>query len=367
MIKEEFHGSDIGSVAKKYGLEESEIISFSSNVNPLGVSGYFKKEMAGQLDCIESYPERDYLSLRMALEGYTGVDHEFIIPGNGSTELISAFISSFDKCRALIVSPAYAEYERNLRLSGGKLHWFDLKEEDGFEFDLQGLLSSINKDTDIVIICNPVNPTSTALKASDMEKVAEKAAESNAFVLVDETYAEFCDMDIYSCQGLIDKYDNLFVIRSMSKFFSSPGLRLGYAMTSNKDLKEKILCRKEPWSVSSFAALAGQILLSDRGHIEISRDYIKKERERVCALLDEVAAYGLKYFRPCANFVLCELTDKGRSAGDLFDYCIRKKLMIRDCTGYGILDGRFFRFCFMDRESDDLLIDTLRSYLIGSD
>ncbi len=364
MIKEEFHGSDIEAVAEKYGIKTKDIVSFSSNVNPMGISDHFKREMSLSLDCIEHYPERDYLSLRKALASYTGVSFEHIIPGNGSTELIAAFISSFQNCNALIVSPAYAEYERNTKLAGGRIKWFYLLEEEQFEFNVKGLCDSIDEDTDIVIICNPVNPVSSAMAAKDMEKVLKKAKECHAYVLVDETYIEFCDMKRYSSEGLVEEYDCLFVIRSMSKFFSCPGLRLGYAMTSGKELIERIKAAKEPWSVSSFAEKAALILLSDREHIAGSKEYIDRERERVCKSLDEMIGYGLKYFSPRANFVLCKLTEDNKKAGELFDHCIRKNLMIRDCTGYGNLDGSFFRFCFMEKENDDRLLDAIRSYLV---
>ncbi len=363
MIQSEFHGSDIQAVAARYGIREGEIISFSSNVNPLGLSEGFKRSMGQLIDCITEYPERDYMTLRKALEKYTGVDHQYIIPGNGSTELISAFIKCFDHCRAVIVSPAYSEYERAVKLAQGTVSYLELEEKDGFEFDTERLEDCINDDIDILVICNPVNPTSTALSAADMEKVLKKAENSNTFVLVDETYVEFCDMKSYSSEELVERYKNLFVIRSMSKFFSCPGLRLGYALTKNTDLIERINSHRDPWSVSSFAEKSAILLLSDIDHIRGSKEYIEGERKRVCGLLDELSVFGLKYYSPRANFVLCRLEQNGKNATGLFEYCLGRKLMIRDCTGYGNLDGRYFRFCFMDKDSNNRLLETIRDYL----
>lgn len=362
-MKEGFHGSDIEAVAAEFGIGKNEIIPFSSNVNPLGLSESFRIKASAVLDCITGYPERDYATLRKALSDYTGVLPSHIIPGNGSTELINGFVRCFENCRALIVSPPYSEYVRSVRLAGGTVTFFELEEKDDFRFDVKRLEASISDDTDIVIICNPVNPTSTALLNTEIERILKRAAVCGAAVLVDETYVEFCDMDRISCESLIEKYDDLFVIRSMSKFFSCPGLRVGYAMTKNEGLIQKIEGIRDPWSVSSFSEKAAVILLSDTEHIRASRKYINDERKRVCALLDELEEYGLKYYSPCANFVLCRIGNEKKSAAGLFEFCIRRRLMIRDCTGYGSLDGRFFRFCFMDEKSDDLLICAIREYL----
>ncbi len=360
-----FHGSDIEAVAKRFGMKEDEIISFSSNVNPLGLSDRFRNEASKYINCITEYPERDYATLRTALSEYTGIPSSCIIPGNGSTELISAFIRCFEGGNALIVSPAYSEYERSVFSSGGRVSFFELLEEDDFELNTDRLLASIDEKTDIIVICNPVNPTSTAILRTDMERILQKAGECGAAVLVDETYVEFCDMEKYSAEGLLSSYRELFIIRSMSKFFSAPGLRLGYAMTENEEIRKKMEALRDPWSISSFSEKAAVLLLSDKDHIKASGEYIKKERSRVCSLLDELKGYGVKYYSPHANFVLCRIGDEKKNATALFEFCMRRGLMIRDCTGYGSLDGRFFRFCFMDEKSDDLLIGAIREYLAG--
>ncbi|MBO4374077.1 MAG: aminotransferase class I/II-fold pyridoxal phosphate-dependent enzyme [Lachnospiraceae bacterium] len=365
MMSNGFHGSDTQAVADRYGIREEDIIQFSANVNPLGLSERFRQSMAENIDCITEYPERDYRTLRNALSQYTGVIPSHIIPGNGSTEIISAFIRSFEHCNALIVSPAYAEYERNVKAAGGRASYFELDEKDNFNIDAGCLADAVDDNTDIVVICNPVNPTSTALAKDEMGIVLEKCDKCGAFVLVDETYVEFSDIGKYSCAGLVEEWENLFVIRSMSKFFSCPGLRLGYGMTENEDILKKIEEKKDPWSVSSFAEKAAVLLLSDAEHIRTSKTYIEEERARVCRLLDELKANGLKYYSPCANFVLCRIEDEKKNATGLFEQCIRKNMMIRDCTGYGSLDKRYFRFCFMDRENDDALLKEIKDYLTG--
>ncbi|MBO6111670.1 MAG: aminotransferase class I/II-fold pyridoxal phosphate-dependent enzyme [Lachnospiraceae bacterium] len=363
MLSGSFHGSDTELIAEKYGIKKDNIVSFASNVNPLGISEYVKRKIAGNPECIEHYPERDYLSLRKALSGYINADVKNIMVANGSSELIAAFIRHFDKPVSLIVSPAYSEYERNVKLAGGSVDYIRLKEEDDFNFNKEDIINSLNENTDLLIICNPVNPTSTALNAEDLKDILKKAEECGIYTLVDETYMEFADRDIYPAVSLTSEFKRLFIIRSMSKFFSAPGLRVGYAVCSDDELRNDILYGLTPWSVSSFAESAAIYLLSDKEHIAESESFIKSERARVCSLLDEIGAYGLKYYKPCANFILCCLTGDNKTSGELFEYCIKRGLLIRDCNGYGGLDNRFFRFCMQKSPLNDRLLSTIEEYL----
>ena len=135
-MKEAFHGSDIEKTAEKYGIDPSEILSFAANVSPLGVSSMYLEGIKEKLNCVERYPERDYVRLREALSSYCGAKSCNIVVGSGSSELISAVIKHRKRPEVLITAPAYAEYTRNVSIVGGKSRYYALKEEDDFEFDV---------------------------------------------------------------------------------------------------------------------------------------------------------------------------------------------------------------------------------------
>ena len=158
----EFHGSDLEKIAAYYHIPASEIpgiIKFGANVNPLGLSESVKNDLAGHLDIISSYPDRNYTSLKKTIGEYCHISPEHIVVGNGSTELISLLISQRQAKKALVVGPTYSEYERELALTGGTITEYNLKEDLNFQLDLEDFFASMADDVDLLILCNPNNPT----------------------------------------------------------------------------------------------------------------------------------------------------------------------------------------------------------------
>ncbi len=357
-MKEAFHGSDIEKIEERYGIPASEIVSFAANVSPMGLPDRYLSGIGQKLGCVERYPERDYKRLRMAVGEYCKADCSSIMVGSGSSELISAVIKHVREPYVLIVAPAYAEYERNVLIAGGRAAHYELKEENGFEFDTDALISSLSSDFDILMICNPVNPTGTAIKAAELEKVLRECEKLGVLCVVDETYVDFADEE-YDATSLIKSYHCLFIIRSMSKFFCAPGLRLGYALSSDEKLMRAIEENKDPWSVSSLSAEAAILMLSDREYISNAKNYMSAERDRVCRKLDDLKDLGISYIYPRANFVLVHLPGRGPSAAELFDMALRKRMMIRNCGDYRGLEMDYIRFCFMKKEDDDRLLSLI--------
>ena len=357
-MKEAFHGSDIEKIEERYGIPAGEIVSFASNVSPLGVSDKYIKEIGDKLYCVEKYPDRDYRALRSAIGKYCGIDPCHIVVGGGSSELIGAVIKHKKKPRTLLIAPAYAEYERNVIIAGGTCEYFYLKESDGFILDAKGLLTLLDESFDLLMICNPVNPTSTAIDRKTMDLILKACDELDIICAVDETYIDFA-AERYDASYLAGYHKSLFVIRSMSKFFCAPGLRLGYGITSNDRLLREIEENKDPWSVSSLSNEAAILMLSDKEYIKKAKHYMEAERERVCKRLDTFKGYGIKYYMPRANFVLLHLPDGTVSSADLFERAITDKMMIRDCADFKGLNDTYIRFCFMGSADNDRLLDLL--------
>ena len=357
--KDHFHGSDLEKIEQIYGIKKEDIISFSANVNPLGLSGRLKEELPSHLDVICSYPDREYSKLRSVIAAYCDSSPENIMVGNGSTELISLFIKMVSPKKAMIIGPTYSEYERELSLGGGSSLYFPLREEDDFALNIDELIGSLNESIDMLIMCNPNNPTSSAVKRSDMRRILDACKTHDIFVMVDETYIEFADnYDSINCVSLTSSYNNLCLLRGISKFFAAPGLRLGYAICGNADLMSDINAIKDPWTINSLAEAAGQIMFSDNGYIKATKELISSERSRVTAALRDIP--GLKVYEPVANFVLSRITKENVDADILFDKCIRSNMMIRNCSSFPFLDNSYFRICFMSPEDNDKLLTVIR-------
>ncbi|MCI8597982.1 MAG: aminotransferase class I/II-fold pyridoxal phosphate-dependent enzyme [Lachnospiraceae bacterium] len=357
-----FHGSDLEKIEEIYGIKKENITSFSANVNPLGISPKMRSTLLERIDAITSYPDREYTSLRKQIGAYTKAPYENILVGNGSTELISLFIQIEHPKKALILGPTYSEYEREISLGGGTSLYYPLKEEEDFILNVEDFKHHLNESLDLLVVCNPNNPTSTAVPQSVMRKILDECKRYDIYVMVDETYVEFApDFQAIDSIPLTRYYNNLVILRGVSKFFASPGLRLGYAVTGNQDLLEKINSRKNPWTINSLAAVAGELMFSDTEYIERTRSLIHQERTRI---YEELLSWKtVKPFRPSANFILVKSLKDGVTADDLFEHAIRRELMIRNCSTFPFLDNRYFRFCFMSPEKNQELLACLRELL----
>lgn len=353
-----FHGSDLEKIEQVYGIKKEDIISFSANVNPLGVSFLLRDSLSHKIDAITSYPDREYKSLRQCIAKYVHTSMENIIVGNGSTELISLFIQIKKPKKALMLGPTYSEYEREVALGGGRSHYYNLDETKDFALDMEELRRELQTGVDLFVICNPNNPTSSVITQSEMRHLLDICKQRDIMVLVDETYVEFTEhMDSITSVPLAEYYNNLIILRGTSKFFAAPGLRLGYAICGNNDLRAEISKRQNPWTINSLAAIAGEIMFTDTEYMERTKNLIHSERKRCLKRLKESNYF--KVYPSHANFVLLKIKGEKVTSQDLFDATIREGLMIRDCSTFPFLDNHYIRFCFMNPEDNDHLIDVM--------
>ena len=360
--KDHFHGSDLEKIEEIYHIKKEDITSFSANVNPLGISPLLRDTLAKHVDAITSYPDREYTQLRKSICAYTGANFENIIVGNGSTELISLFIQTTHPKKALILGPTYSEYEREISLEGGHTLYYPLKEENNFQMDVEDFCSQLNDSLDLLVLCNPNNPTSTAVARKDMRKILDCALQYGISVMVDETYEEFTpEGSKISSIPLTNNYNNLIVLRGISKFFAAPGLRLGYAVTGNPDLLKYINTKKNPWTINSLAEIAGCIMFSDKDYINKTKALITGERQR---MYDTLSSWKtVKVYPSCTNFLLVRILREDVTSDMVFDHCIRKGLMIRDCSTFPFLDSSYIRFCVMSPEKNNELLEAFREIL----
>lgn len=360
--KDHFHGSDFEEIERIYQIPREEIISFSANVNPLGLSPLLKSSLAEKIDAITSYPDREYTALRGCIGAYTGADPAHILVGNGSTELISLFTQTLHPKKALIIGPTYSEYEREVSLGGGTSLYYPLREKDDFKLRVDDLCGQLNESIDLLVICNPNNPTSTAIPQQEMRTILDVCKQYDITVMVDETYVEFAPAaKKIDCIPLTKYYNNLILLRGISKFFAAPGLRLGYAVTGNQDFIKTINTLKNPWTINSLAAVAGELMFTDEDYIRKTSELINTERARMLQTVERMDT--LKTYTPMANFMLIKILRPDVTSQQLFDHAIRNRCMIRDCSTFPFLDDKYIRFCFMLPEQNDKLLKCLREVL----
>lgn len=358
MSKKNIHGGDLDGVSTKYNVKKEDIIDFSGNINPLGFPQNVTQKIQNNLNVITTYPDKNYTNLKKSISNYVGVDSSYIVVGNGSTELISNFIKSSKNKNALIVSPAYSEYERDVNIHNGVVNYFFLKEEDNFKLNIDNILGELNKNIGMLILCNPNNPTGTGVTISEIEIIAKHCIKNDIQIMIDETYIEFCyDISIYSAVSLVEKFDNIFVIRGTSKIFAAPGLRLGYGISSNKNYIELLTKTQDPWSVNSIASYAGELLFLEKEFIADTKFLIDTERKKALELFSNNEK--IKCYPTLCNFLLLKILDKNVSSSEIFEKLISKNILLRNAKTFVGLDETFIRFCFLSKENNELLYKSL--------
>lgn len=351
------HGGDLDIISRNYNIPKDKIINFAGNVNPLGLPHSVKEIITKNADSVINYPDVSYIDLRRAISEYTGVNPKNIMVGNGSTELISLFIKTVAPKMSIVISPAYSEYLKEIKKAGSEYTLLPLEEEQSFHLNIDNL--NITENTDLIVLCNPNNPTGSYLSIDEIEQILIKCKNNNTFLMIDETYVEFSEPAQHvSAMPLIEKYDNLFIIRGTSKFFACPGLRLGYGACSNEEFKNKINEGKDPWSVNTLAALAGEVMFTDREFINNTIKLINSEREYVFKELSKIK--DLKLFKTQSNFILAKILRKYITSSYVFEQMIKEQLLIRDAKDFPYLNDSFIRFCILDRESNNKLIEKMK-------
>lgn len=349
------HGADINSAAKLYGLEADKIIDFSSNINPFIVESMDKIVAAG-VENLQKYPDIKYRRLRKNIADYLRVEDSYIIPGNGATEIIYLLMRNLSG-RLAIINPTFSEYRKGAEIAGLSVVDFVMDWKKDFKLDLDEIYRR-KDEFDSIFICNPNNPDGAV---REIKKLLEFAEKEGKLLIVDETFIEFADSEKdRSLVNMVEKSKNLFIIRAVTKFFGIPGIRLGYGISSNRELLQKMYDEKEPWTINSFADSASDFIFKDDEYIRKSKEYFSKER--ICMINEINKIDGIKAFNSDANFILVRF--ENRNVLDVKENLLKRAgLLIRDASNFIGLDSSFARVAIKNHEQNTVLVDALRSVL----
>lgn len=349
------HGADINSAVELYGLEADKIIDFSSNINPFIVESMDKIVAAG-VENLQKYPDIKYRRLRKNIADYLRVDDSQVIPGNGATEIIYLLMRNLSG-RLAIINPTFSEYRKGAEIAGLSVVDFVMDWKKDFKLDLDEIYRR-KDEFDSIFICNPNNPDGSV---REIKKLLEFAEKEGKLLIVDETFIEFADSEKdRSLVNMVEKSKNLFIIRAVTKFFGIPGIRLGYGISSNRELLQKMYDEKEPWTINSFADSASDFIFKEEEYIRKSKEYFSKER--VCMINEINKIDGIKAFNSDANFILVRF--ENRNVLDVKENLLKRAgLLIRDASNFIGLDSSFARVAIKNHEQNTVLVDALRSVL----
>ncbi len=343
------HGGNVHEAEKRLGRE---CVDFSANINPLGPPRRIKKIMYDNFDSVLHYPDPKAMDLTRRIARYWDIGEENVLVGNGSIELIYLIASAFKPKTALITAPDFSEYERALRAVGSRISFLKLAEEEGFRVDLTRSGAS-----DIFFFSNPHNPTGNIV-AGSCDKIERLP---NRTVVVDEAFMDFvADEERSTMIRKAVRRKKVIVLRTFTKFFALPGLRVGY-LVAHKDIIRMLKRHQAPWSVNSLAQIAARDILDDKVYMNKTRSFIKKERDFLfgkLALID-----GLRPFPSEANFILVKIEKKGIESRSLSEQLFQKGILVRDCSNFRDLSDRFIRVAVRKRSENVQLAASLRLLL----
>lgn len=352
------HGGNIFTIARSLGVQPEVILDFSASINPLGLAEGVDEAVYASFQKVTHYPDSGCTELKKALAGFHGVDDALLTVANGSTELIYLVPRLLPGGRrGLIVAPAFSEYAKALSCAGMEVNYMNLIAENAFRFSLDEFEGRLSEGYDFVFLCNPGNPSGTLIPLPVIAGILDLCRTAGTFLVLDEAFMDFCEEG--SGKYLVMDGGRGIVLRSMTKFFAVPGLRIGYAMASS-DIIGKLESLRGPWSVNTPAQIAGVVSLRDEEYIRRTIRYVLAERT---FLASELARFEvLDPFESSVNYLLVRIKG-GYSASELRKELIKRFILIRDCSNFQGLDGSFFRVAVKKREENVKLLEALKEVL----
>lgn len=332
------HGGDV--------YRHPDVLDFSSNMNPFGTPEAVIRAASEALSSIRNYPDPLCDELANAIANHEHTDPSHIICGNGAAELLFIYAAAHRPKRALLLAPTFAEYEQALKSVNCHIDFYLLKKEHGFDIR-EDLTDRLNPDLDLVVLCNPNNPTGLLADPEILLEVLRICRLNKIRLLVDECFLDFCVEENRSLIPYLNRFPNLFILKAFTKSYAMAGLRLGYGLCSDTAFLEQMHAGMQPWNVSLPAQKAGVAALKEQKYLERAVAYITKERTW---MKDELQKCGLNVYDGRADYLFFQ-GPKG-----LAQSLLEKGILIRDCSNYRGLDEGYYRIAIRLHEENMKLL-----------
>jgi threonine-phosphate decarboxylase len=327
-------------------------MDFSANLNPEGTPEAMKQAIRSSMDEIGFYPDVQMTETKQHLSDFLSFPKEHILPTNGGIGALQLIVERERPSTAVILQPAFVEYEHLCENVGAKLVHIPILKNDVVHYDVEAIESAMEPGA-MVFICNPSNPLGSVMDRSMLISLLEIAKEKEALVVLDEAFIDYCD-DL-SCRSLILQYDHLIVAGSLTKMFAIPGIRLGYVLASAERLA-RYRHFQAPWSLSAQGVGAARALPQLKDFVEASA---QKNRQRRMAMKDELEGLGFLVFPSEGNYLLAKIPWENGSVEELQAILREDRILIRDCSNYQALGNRYFRVGIKGEEANAFLLDRL--------
>lgn len=356
------HGGNGRLLAEKNGNSSEKWIDFSANINPLGVSKNLRQVLVDSIDRITEYPDITNQYEKDLLRDHHGNHDLEILLSNGAVGLFYELAQTLKPKRLLILSPTFMEYEKAFYQEGTEILYHRLT-APRFDWAVEELQADIEdlEAGDVVLLCNPNNPTGTLAPVGHLLEIAKKLLERKIHFILDEAFIDFLvNEEEYSFVPYLSDFENTIVVRSLTKFYAIPGLRLGYALGVHPCLT-KINERRAPWTINALALQALPVILKDRDYQEQTLKWLQEEKDFLYQSLGAFSA--LTVLKPSVNYIFFKYT----GPKDLREELWRYNIFIRSCSNYHNLSSDYYRIAIRSRRENSCLLTALEAILGGKE
>jgi len=349
------HGGDLITAAELFECAPQDMIDFSANINPQGPPARVMETLQAALNGIVHYPDPAHRSFRKALAAKLQVGADWLLPGNGAAECMALAILALQPAKVGVVYPCFSEYEQLAKQFGAEVVAIYGKEERGYQAEMEQL-HRLFVETDLVFIGSPNNPTGMLYERKEWLQMAEWTEETGAVLVVDEAFHDFvCEDRQFSLLTELARFPRVILIRSLTKMFAIPGLRLGYSI-AHPEMAKRMKNKQVTWSVNHLALLAGEACLQETEFSASTRRWVAEERSW---LQEQIRSrLGWQVWHGEANFLLVR-SPVSLAAGELQWHLGKRGILIRNCSQYPGLTAHHFRIAVRTREENQCLVDEL--------
>lgn len=351
------HGANPRHVYEKLGMTPpAQILDFSENCNPAGSPRAVVELWPELISRLNNYPDPTGEPFLSKAAEYHRVPKESVIAGNGAAELLSLIAERYRGKRAIVVHPTFSEYEATLRAKGVGIERVLASEAEGFKLPIEAVLEAIPQ-ADALYLCTPNNPTGILPEREDLLAIIRKAGETGCEVVLDEAFIDFID-ESKSFIPQLNEFPHVIIVRSMTKMYAIPGIRLGYAV-AHPEIIASLKSTAPHWNVNGIAAVIGALCLDEEAYRE---NAIRHARAELVKMTEFLKGYGCIVTKSESNF----LSFKPRDAGKLYRDMLAKGIVLRHSENFRGMDGRWLRIGMKSSEEMEELRRELASAIINS-
>jgi threonine-phosphate decarboxylase len=348
------HGGQLKALAAEFGIDASELLDFSASIHPVPPPSHVLAALSAYIANpahLTAYPDSNYSDLKEAIAAYANVNASSIVIGNGVMPLLQATLRAVEAKRCLILVPAFTEYVRTLAANKVECCSFYLPEAQNFSLDAEVICETLQRTaSDVLLLANPHSPSGMLSPARELHALAAKIMRLGATMIVDEAFIDYTPDE--SVAQLAEQIPGLIVLRSLTKFFAIPGLRVAYAI-GQETVKAGIEACVPLWPVGALESEAARLMVKEMAWIESARESNTRERTWLTA---QLSSLGLQVYPAFANYLLIRVS-LGRGIALWQELITRHRIVIRPCLNFEGLDAGLVRVAVRSRHENERLVN----------